>query len=117
MTGRAVVLLCWRILQGERNRLLFYLLFAVTVTASVQLVGVYLVFASLIIPALAVRNCPSGAIWRGLLVGVSGYAAGLVLSALLDLPSGAVIVLTLGVLGVVYSRLRGTGAVTTERLN
>src|SRR5205814_3442344 len=34
----------------------FYLLFACAVTAAVQLVGVYLVFTTLIVPALATRN-------------------------------------------------------------
>lgn len=100
-----VVLLLWQLLRGEQNRLLFYLLFAVTVTASVQLVGVYLVFASLIIPALAVRHRDTGATWLGMLTGTVGYAAGLILSALLDLPSGAVIVLSLTVLGVFVSRV------------
>ena len=112
----AGVLLCWWLLRGERNHLLFYLLFAVTVTASVQLVGVYLVFASLIIPALAVRRCTSAATLRGMVVGVSGYAAGLLLSALLDLPSGAVIVIALAVLAVVLNRLwRCGGEVRTGR--
>ena len=36
----------------------FYLLFSLAVTASVQLVGVYLVFSSRIMPALAVRRGP-----------------------------------------------------------
>jgi zinc/manganese transport system permease protein len=99
-----VVLLLWQLLRVEQSRLLFYLLFAITVTASVQLVGVYLVFASLIIPALAVRSCVTGAVWRGVLTGAAGYAVGLLLSALLDLPSGAVIVLSLTVLAVVVSR-------------
>ncbi|MEY2688175.1 MAG: hypothetical protein RL375_2373 [Pseudomonadota bacterium] len=74
----------------------FYGVFAVAVTASVQLVGVYLVFSSLIIPALATRRLTGR---RRLLVaygvGAAGYALGLLLSALLDLPSGAVIVWTL----------------------
>ena len=38
------------------GRIGFYLLFGLSVTASVQMVGVYLVFSSLIIPALASRN-------------------------------------------------------------
>ena len=74
----------------------FYGAFALAVTASVQLVGVYLVFSSLIIPALATRA------HRGLRryviaysVGAAGYALGLALSALFDLPSGAVIVWSL----------------------
>jgi len=71
----------------------FYTLFAVAVTVSVQLVGVYLVFASLIIPALATISYKTRAgLGLSVIIGVSGYAAGLFLSALLDLPSGAVIV-------------------------
>jgi len=71
----------------------FYPLFAVSVTVSVQLVGIYLVFASLIIPALATISLKG---WKALLVGFSfsatGYALGLLVSAMFDLPSGAVIV-------------------------
>src|SRR6185295_15610216 len=74
----------------------FYGAFALAVTASVQLVGVYLVFSSLIIPALATRA--HGGSKRYVVaygVGAAGYALGLALSALFDLPSGAVIVWTL----------------------
>ena len=95
-----LILLLWFSLDGKRHPLLFYLLFAVTVTASVQLVGVYLVFASLIIPALTVRNTGRRAGWYAGVLGVAGYAAGLLLSALLDLPTGAVVVLCLAVLGI-----------------
>jgi zinc/manganese transport system permease protein len=59
-------------------------------------VGVYLVFSSLIIPALATRVHTGPR--RHLIgdgVGAVGYALGLALSALFDLPSGAVIVWTL----------------------
>lgn len=71
----------------------FYGSFALAVTASVQLVGVYLVFSSLIVPALATRGL--GGTQRmaaGYALGAAGYAIGLALSALFDLPSGAVIV-------------------------
>lgn len=44
----------------------FYAVFALAVTASVQLVGVYLVFSSLIIPALATRSSRWTAIDRRL---------------------------------------------------
>ena len=51
-----------------------------------------------------------------MVVGVSGYAAGLLLSALLDLPSGAVIVIALAVLAVVLNRVwRCGGEVRTGR--
>jgi zinc/manganese transport system permease protein len=79
----------------------FYLLFAVAVTVSVQLVGVYLVFASLIVPSLGSRDWPEGRrLPVAYAIGVAGYGAGLVLSAALDLPSGALIVWCLAVLAV-----------------
>ena len=50
----SVVLLAFMWMRrGRLAGLLFYGLFALAITASVQLVGVYLVFASLIVPALA----------------------------------------------------------------
>ena len=86
----------WRGWIARLGRFGFYAAFAIAVTASVQLVGVYLVFSSLIIPALATRRIQGR--WRlfvGYGLGGLGYALGLALSALLDLPSGAVIVWTL----------------------
>jgi zinc/manganese transport system permease protein len=87
---------------GERlGRAGFYLLFALAVTASVQLVGIYLVFSSLILPALAVRNWPvRSQLAGGYTIGIAAYIAGLVLSAALDLPSGAVIVWSLALTGI-----------------
>jgi zinc/manganese transport system permease protein len=71
----------------------FYGAFALAVTASVQLVGIYLVFSSLIIPALATRAHRGARRYViAYVVGAAGYALGLALSALFDLPSGAVIV-------------------------
>jgi zinc/manganese transport system permease protein len=80
----------------------FYALFACAVTASVQLVGVYLVFASLIIPALASRMAtqPGRRLAIAYAVGVAAYALGLALSAVADLPSGAVVVLVMALVGV-----------------
>ena len=85
----------------------FYGAFAIAVTASVQLVGVYLVFSSLIIPALATRGqqgiCRHGMAYA---IGTVGYALGLALSALFDLPSGAVIVWTLAAAGLGAAMVR-----------
>jgi len=81
----------------------FYVIFAVAITLSVQLVGIYLVFASLIIPALVtVRFDDKRAIGFALLLGVFGYLTGLILSALLDLPSGAMIVWCLAVCALLF---------------
>jgi len=85
----------------------FYGAFAIAVTASVQLVGVYLVFSSLIIPALATRAWRGRGRWAvGYAIGALGYALGLALSAVLDLPSGAVIVWTLAACAIVWVLLR-----------
>jgi zinc/manganese transport system permease protein len=69
----------------------------------VQLVGLYLVFASLIIPALAVRRLEKGALPTAYLVGAAGYGLGLAGSAVLDLPSGPVVVWTLAACAVVVA--------------
>ena len=90
----ALVLAAWFGLGWRNSPLGFYALFAVTITASVQVVGIYLVFASLIVPALV-----SGErLLRGYVIGAVGYAFGLIASGLFDLPSGAAIVLALAAL-------------------
>jgi zinc/manganese transport system permease protein len=92
----ALVLALWFGLRERLGRMGFYLLFALAVTASVQLVGVYLVFTSLIVPALAVRRLrPTLRLPVAYALGVLGYALGLALSARFDLPSGAVVVLAM----------------------
>jgi zinc/manganese transport system permease protein len=101
----ALVLLLWFAVSRRGPQLLFYLLFALTVTASVQLVGVYLVFASLIIPALAVRKAGKHASWIAYGLGAAGYALGLIVSALFDMPAGPVIVLTLALLSISFLML------------
>ena len=91
-----VCLLLFRFGRGEL--LSFYLPLAITVTASVQAVGIYLVFACLIFPALAGRGLTAvTAMQRGMLTGIVGIATGLLLSLGSDLPSGPVTVITLAI--------------------
>lgn len=101
----AVILVSWAALR-RRNRGWFYPLFALSITASVQLVGVYLVFATLILPALAAHGRRS---YGGLLlaygVGIIGYVVGLVLSVPWDLPSGPLIVCMLAACALVTGLL------------
>ncbi len=86
------------------GRLGFYAAFAIAVTASVQLVGVYLVFSSLIIPALATRRLAGRTrLWTAYGIGAASYAVGLALSAVFDLPSGAVIVLVLAAVATAFA--------------
>lgn len=96
----AVVLLLWFMPWWRSQKFKFYILFAMAVTASVQLVGVYLVFASLIIPALATRHLTRYALGWGYLVGVLGYLLGIAGSAWFDLPTGPLIVWSLFVVGL-----------------
>jgi zinc/manganese transport system permease protein len=79
----------------------FYLVFALAITVSVQLVGVFLVFSSLIAPAVASHRY-SGTRGRivGYGVGALGYALGLAVSARFDLPAGPAIAACLCLLSI-----------------
>ena len=95
----AVILAIWLMFRQRLGTFGFYALFALAVTASVQLVGVYLVFASLIVPALASHRLRHKRMFAAAAVGVAGYAAGLLLSVWLDLPAGAAIVWAMALAG------------------
>lgn len=92
----AVALAVWYLRDLVKERILFYGVFAVVITASVQIVGVLLVFASLIVPALATQHAPRR--WRLMIafnIGTAGYVIGLIASAVLDISTGAAIVCAL----------------------
>ena len=103
----ALVLALWFGLKAKLGRLGFYLIFSLSVTASVQFVGVYLVFATLIVPALATRNVSRGRLAKAWAVATLGYAIGLLLSTLYDVPSGPAIVWALAVVGMVVFGIEG----------
>jgi zinc/manganese transport system permease protein len=91
--------------QQRFGRIGFYMLFALSVTVSVQLVGIFLVFSSLIVPALATRSITRRPLAVGYTVGFLGYLIGLVCSAQFDLPTGAVIVWALACTALVAARI------------
>ena len=95
----ATLLTLWYLYHNRLGNFGFYALFALAVTASVQLVGVYLVFTSLIVPALATHRLKKRRIFTAYGVGITGYAAGLMLSVWSDLPSGAAIVWAMAIIG------------------
>lgn len=100
-TVYAVLLAVWFGVGQERlKRTGFYVVFACAVTASVQLVGLYLVFATLIVPALATRRIVRWRLAVSYALGAVGYASGLVVSALTDWPSGPAIVWVMSALAV-----------------
>jgi zinc/manganese transport system permease protein len=98
----AVVLFLWFGWKERLGRTGFYVLFALAVTVSVQLVGLYLVFATLIVPPLATRKMTRRRLAAAWAIGAAGYAVGLVVSTALDLPSGPVIVWMLVILSLAW---------------
>ena len=95
------VLLAFMATRGERGgRVAFYLVFAVAVTISVQLVGLYLVFTTLIVPALATRRMVRYRMAAAYAVSAAGYVLGLVVSAFTDLPTGPAIVWTMAAIAI-----------------
>ena len=98
-----VILFIWFKGQTIASSTLFYVLFALSVTTSVQLVGVYLVFASLIIPALATRSFNGPSI--GYAIGTIGYVFGLIWSYYSDLPTGPIVVWTMASAAMIFALL------------
>jgi len=80
---------------------LFYMTFGFVVTSSVRIAGVFLVFSFLIIPATAallfVRGVKNRLLF-GWAFGVVGSLLGMIISVLLDIPTGATIVASFGAL-------------------
>lgn len=78
--------------EKAQRSIWFYVLFAAAINSSVQLVGVYVVFASLILPALA--SIPARrkhlAAWG---CGIASVFTGIVVAILMDVPAGPMIVL------------------------
>lgn len=106
----AIFLVVWFGWRERVGRVGFYVLFALMVTVSVQLVGVYLVFTSLIVPAVATyRHPPSRQLAIGYLLAIGSYAAGLIMSLVTDLPSSAVIVWAMALLGFLVHLTAGSG--------
>jgi zinc/manganese transport system permease protein len=99
LTG--IFLAVWKRWHGRLGHAGFYVLFALMVTMSVQLVGVYLVFTTLIVPALATyRHAPNRQLALGYGLAIVSYFVGLAASVVTDLPSSAVIVWAMAVLAI-----------------
>lgn len=88
---------------------LFFASFAVVITLAVNLAGVLLVFAFLIIPAFSaslVARSFGGRLVLGWLLGLVGAVVGLWLAYVADLPVGATVVSVAGVLPLLALGLR-----------
>jgi zinc/manganese transport system permease protein len=107
-----VILTAWFGFRERLGRIGFYALFGCAVTVSVQLVGLFLVFTTLVVPALATFYSRPLRLLKAYSVGVLGYALGLLLSVVTDLPSGAMIVCAIVVIGVVFASVLKPRAAT-----
>jgi zinc/manganese transport system permease protein len=97
----ALFLVVWFRWRDRLGTIGFYVLFSLMVTTSVQLVGVYLVFTTLIVPALAVYRHERGRqLGLGYALAFGSYLVGLGVSLFTDLPSSPVIVWAMAVLGI-----------------
>lgn len=111
-----IVVFVWFNFRNKIGSIGFYILFAVSITSAVQLIGVYLVFTSLIVPALAAaKYAEKPALVLAGIIGITGYIIGLVASALFDLPSGAVIVWCLAISALLIPVLLSRYFVTAEQ--
>lgn len=88
----AVAVALWFGWPRARKGAWFFAIFALVVTASVQLAGIYVVFASLILPALAVNTMRSGRVFRAVLCGWAAVVLGIGFSVWTDMPVGPMIV-------------------------
>jgi zinc/manganese transport system permease protein len=109
----AAILLAWFGWASRIGGIGFYLLFACAVTVSVQLVGIYLVFTTLIVPALATRHLQRWRIGGCYVLGALGYAVGLGISLASDLPPGPLVVCCMTALGLVVLALTSRRRIPT----
>ena len=96
----AGILALWLGAGARLGRMGFYAIFACMVTVSVQLVGLFLVFVTLVVPALATWYARRRRLLKGYLIGGAGYSLGLLASLVADLPSGPMIVCTITLIGL-----------------
>ena len=108
-----VILAIWFGFRERLGRIGFYVLFGCVVTVAVQLVGLFLVFSTLVIPALATYYSRPHRYLKAYAVGVVGYALGLLLSVVTDLPSGAMIVCAMSIVGALMAIVTASRSGTT----
>ena len=88
----AAILLIWFTYRSN-NFLVFYLMFPIAITFSVQIAGVYLVFASLIMPAIGVSRLNEKLkLPVGYAIALLSIIIGLLTSLISDLPAGPMLV-------------------------
>ncbi len=89
--------------RGTSHSPIFYYIFPIAITFSVQIAGIYLVFASLILPAIATSNIKGkNKLISSYVVALISITAGLSFAVLFDLPTGPMIVCTYFILSMIF---------------
>lgn len=106
-----LILILW-FLPINLNGIGFYILFSLAITSSVQLVGVYVVFASLILPALAAlkSKTPYKIAW---ISGLFSVVIGILLSLIIDLPAGPILVVSYVIVTILILLLKKFNIINT----
>jgi zinc/manganese transport system permease protein len=108
----AVLWLALHRLKGTWRELLFFGTFSLTVTSSVNLAGVLVVFSILVAPAFIVSSM-KGSFRKKLLLawglGTVLNLIAIVASYFLDLPTGYTVVALYALSGIVFTLVRGAG--------
>ena len=95
----------WFLYPNLRNNIGFYIIFALVITSSVQLAGIYVVFASLIIPAIIAKN-NNNTILASWFYGAVAIFIGVGISALFDSITGPTIVISYVLVAIMVTILR-----------
>ena len=112
-----VLLLTLKRLRGTWRELVFFGTFSLTVTSSVNLAGVLVVFAILVAPAFLVSSLKASFRTKLLLAWALGTVLNLIAitaSYFLDLPTGYTVVALYALCGIVVSLVRGVGKADGE---
>jgi zinc/manganese transport system permease protein len=88
-----LIITSWFLISKIRNGLGFYITFAIAITSSVQLVGIYVVFVSLIIPAIVARN-QKRELLISYLCGIIAVFVGIILAVIFDYSAGPILVVS-----------------------
>lgn len=97
-----ILLVIWFLTQQKAR--LFYGFFAIACTLSVQMVGVYLVFTNLILPALGAQAFPKEKqLYAGYGIAITAIIAGLLLSLYTDLPTGPFMVCCFAITSILFA--------------
>ena len=94
--------LIWYLIPRLQGGFPFYAIFAVVITASVQLVGVYVVFASLVFPALSVSALEDKKILAAVACGLVSILSGIAGSLAFDTAAGPMLVLAYAIVGLLF---------------